>query len=90
MRKIQVRLPDELIGALEREAEAADRSLSYVVRKALEAHVVGVVAKPAGKRELDRPIDLPRLGCPHDEVEKRTTAAMGTRRFCKDCGALLP
>lgn len=28
--------------------------------------------------------------CAHDEVEKRTTPALGTRRFCKDCGALLP
>jgi predicted transcriptional regulator len=84
MRKVQVRLPDELIEALADEALAQDRSVSYVVRKALEVHfgkrparrTAGLVSKEEARTAL----------CSHVNIVKRQAESGGIVKECSDCG----
>ena len=90
MRKVQVRLPEELIEALTAEASAQDRSLSYVVRKALEAHA-GIEGSAPAMTRRTRPILNPKGVCPHPDLGQRRLASYGGHvRDCGTCGVAVP
>lgn len=102
--KVSTWVEPDLADRVRRAAEKEGRSVSQWLRLLLERELGrqswtdSLPAHPRMTGGIGIPIHSPvpseaphhPLGCPHDEVEKRTTAALGTRRFCKDCGALLP
>ena len=101
MPRLQVYVSEELLERLRRAAEKEDWSVSYLAARSIEREwgdapplLSSEAASGERKGVLRAPMErsFHPLGCPHDEVEKRTTPTLGTRRYCADpgCGALLP
>lgn len=83
-----LRLPAQDHSRLKARALEEGQSMNELICSLVHSYLSGQPAKRRTPAPMER--SFHPVGCPHDEVEKRTTPALGTRRFCKDCGALLP